>query len=144
VITFQSKKPHEVVNITNRVKATLEKSGFRDGIILVPSLHSNCAVNVNDDESGLLEDLEIWLTQVALAQDNFKHQGRFESDAAAHFQALLLHHQVFASFTEGHLDLGPWQSMPLDRTGRPAPQAHSCESDGRVGRAASGDRAPCP
>jgi secondary thiamine-phosphate synthase enzyme len=110
-ITLQSTKLREVFNITSRVKAAMEKSGFRDGIVLVSSLHSNSAVVVNDDEPGLLEDIDAWLSQLAPLRDDYKHQGRFESNAAVHLQSLLLHHQVIVPFTEGRLDLGPWQAV---------------------------------
>jgi secondary thiamine-phosphate synthase enzyme len=110
-ITLQSQKPREVFNITPQVKAAMEKSGFRDGMILVSSLHSNSAVIVNDNEPGLLEDLDAWLGQIAPVRDDFKHKGRFESNAAIHFQSLLLHHQAIVAFTEAKLDLGPWQSV---------------------------------
>jgi secondary thiamine-phosphate synthase enzyme len=110
-ITLQSQKPREVFNITSQVKAAMEKSSFREGIILVSSLHSNSAVIVNDDEPGLLEDLDAWLSQLAPVADNYKHKGRFESNAAIHFQSLLLHHQAIVAFTEARLDLGPWQSI---------------------------------
>jgi secondary thiamine-phosphate synthase enzyme len=110
-ITIQSQKPREVFNITPQVKAAMEKSGFRDGMILVSSLHSNSAVIVNDNEPGLLEDLDAWLGQIAPVRDDFKHKGRFESNAAIHFQSLLLHHQAIVAFTEAKLDLGPWQSV---------------------------------
>jgi secondary thiamine-phosphate synthase enzyme len=110
-ITIQSQKPREVFNLTAQVKAAVEKSGFRDGIILVSSLHSNSAVIVNDNEPGLLEDLDAWLGQIAPVRDDFKHKGRFESNAAIHFQSLLLHHQAIVAFTEAKLDLGPWQSV---------------------------------
>jgi secondary thiamine-phosphate synthase enzyme len=110
-ITIQSQKPREVFNLTSQVKAAMEKSGFRDGIILVSSLHSNSAVIVNDNEPGLLEDIDAWLGQIAPVRDDFKHKGRFESNAAIHFQSLLLHHQAILAFTEAKLDLGPWQSV---------------------------------
>jgi secondary thiamine-phosphate synthase enzyme len=110
-ITLQSQKPRDVFNITSQMKAAMEKSSFRDGIILVSSLHSNSAVIVNDNEPGLLEDLDAWLNQLAPVTGNYKHQGRFESNSAIHFQSLLLHHQVIVAFTEGRLDLGPWQSV---------------------------------
>lgn len=87
----------------------MEKSGFRDGIIAVTSLNSNSAVVVNGEEPGFLEDLDAWLNQLAPARDDYKHKGRFESNSSAHFQSLLLHHQVMVPFTEGRLDLGPWQ-----------------------------------
>lgn len=108
-ITLQSKKPREVFNITSQIKAAMEKSGFRDGVIVVTSLHSNSAVVVNDEEPGFLEDLDAWLQQLAPARDDYKHKGRFESNSSAHLQSLLLHHQVIVPFTEGRLDLGPWQ-----------------------------------
>lgn len=110
-ITLQSQKAREVFNITSQVKAAMEKSSFRDGIILVSSLHSNSAVIVNDNEPGLLEDLDAWLNQLAPLTGAYKHQGRFESNSAIHFQSLLLHHQVIVAFNEGRLDLGPWQSV---------------------------------
>jgi secondary thiamine-phosphate synthase enzyme len=110
-ITIQSQKPREVFNITAQVKAAVEKSGFRDGIILVSSLHSNSAVIVNDNEPGLLEDLDTWLGEIAPIRDHFKHKGRFESNAAIHFQSLLLNHQAIVAFNDAHLDLGPWQSV---------------------------------
>jgi secondary thiamine-phosphate synthase enzyme len=110
-ITLQSTQTRQVFNITSQIKAAMEKSSFRDGIILVSSLHSNSAVIVNDDEPGLLEDLDAWLNRLAPASDEFKHQGRFESNASVHFQSLLLHHQTIVAFTEARLDLGPWQSV---------------------------------
>jgi secondary thiamine-phosphate synthase enzyme len=108
-LTFQTKKQREFVNITPQVKAAMEKSGFSDGIIIVSALHSNSAIFVNDEESGLLEDLGAWLDQIAPVRDDYKHKGRFESNAAVHLQSLLLNHEAVVAFTDHRLDLGPWQ-----------------------------------
>jgi secondary thiamine-phosphate synthase enzyme len=110
-VTLQSTKRREVFNITNHVKAAMEKSGFRDGFILVSSLHSNAAVIVNDDDPGLLDDLEAWLDRIAPESVDFTRQSRLESSSAVHFQSLLLHHQVVVPFTDARIDLGPWQSV---------------------------------
>ena len=110
-ITLQSKKAREVFDLTSQIKAAMEKSAFRDGMILVSALHTNAAVVVNDNEPGLLEDLDAWLSDIAPVRDDFKHKGRFESNAAIHFQSLLLHHQAIVAFTEGRLDLGPNQAV---------------------------------
>ena len=109
VLTFQSAKKREFINITPQVKLALEKSGFRDGIILVSVTHSNAAIIVSDDEPGLLDDLQAWIEQLAPEREDYKHRGRFESNTGIHLQSLLLHHQVVVPFTEGRLDLGPWQ-----------------------------------
>ena len=108
-ILIQSTKPREIFNITTQVRAAMEKNSVRDGIILVSSLHANSAVIVNDDEPGLLADIEGWLDQIAPARDDYRHKGRFESNAPAHLQSLLLNHQVVVPFAEGRLDLGPRQ-----------------------------------
>jgi secondary thiamine-phosphate synthase enzyme len=108
-ITLHSTKLREFFNITSNIKAALEKSGFSGGLIVVSSLHSNSAVFVNDDEPGLLQDVEAWLDQLAPARDDYKHKGRFESASAVHLQALLLNHQAIVAFTNRRLDLGPWQ-----------------------------------
>ena len=96
-ITVQSEKAREIFNITAQAKAAMEKSSFRDGIILVSSLHSNSAVVLNDDEPGFLQDLDKWLADLAPIRNDYKHQGRFQSNAGVHLQSLLLHWLWFPS-----------------------------------------------
>lgn len=110
-ITIQSKKARECFDLTTQIKAAMEKSTFKDGVILVASLHSNAAVVLNDPEPGLLEDLDAWLGQVAPNREDSKHKGRFESNSAIHFQSILMNQQAIVPFTEGRLDLGPWQAV---------------------------------
>ena len=110
-MTVQSKKKREFLNITPNVKAAMEKSGIRDGVILVCALHVNSAVLVNDEEAGLLQDVDAWLEKVAPHRDDYKHGAKFESNASAHLQAILVHHQVLVPISEGKLELGPWQQV---------------------------------
>lgn len=108
---LQSQKQRDVFNITTQVKAAAEKSGLRDGIVVVSSLHSNTAVVVNEDKPGLLDDLFEWLTEVSPPGENHRHEGQFESATHVYFQSLLLSHQAIVPFTEGRLDLGPKQAV---------------------------------
>ncbi len=108
-ITLQTVEKREFVDLTPQIKAAVEKSGFRDGIVLVSSLHSNGSVIVSDDEPGFLEDLRDWLEEAAPREKEYKHGHKFESSAGIHLQGLLLHHQAVVGLTEGRLDLGPWQ-----------------------------------
>ncbi len=110
-LTLQTQKQREIINITSQLKAALEKSGFADGFMVVTALHSNSAIFVNDEEPGLLEDIEGWLDTLGPIRDDYKHEGRFESNAGVHFQALLLNHQAIVAFSEKRLDLGPWQHV---------------------------------
>jgi len=109
-ITLQTAAVREYLNITAQVKATLEKSAFHDGIIVVTSLHSNSAIIVSDEEPGLLEDMQEWIAKLAPTGGQYKHSDpHFESNAGIHLQSLLLHHQVIVPFSNGRLDLGPGQ-----------------------------------
>ena len=110
-MTVQTTQKREFMNITPNVKDATGKSGIRDGFILVSSLHSNSGVFVNDGEAGLLRDVEEWLDHLAPHRDDYHHGPRSESNASAHLQNLLLHHQVLVSLTDGKLELGPWQQV---------------------------------
>ena len=113
-MTVQTEKKREFINITPNVKSAMEKSGLRDGIILVASLHSNSAVFINDDEAGLLEDIADWLDRLAPFGDTYRHAAkgaRAESNAAAHMQSILLNQQAVLSFTDGKIEMGPWQQV---------------------------------
>lgn len=108
-ITLQTENLREILNITPSIKAAMEKSGFRDGIILVSALHSNAAVILNDEEQGLQKDILAWAEKNAPAAGDYQHKGGFESAGGVHLQAILLNPQAVVPFTEGRLDLGPWQ-----------------------------------
>jgi secondary thiamine-phosphate synthase enzyme len=110
-MTVQTKEKREFLNITPNIKAALEKSGIRDGIILVSSLHSNSALFINDDEPGLLQDISEWADRLAPLGPDYQHSARSESNAGAHLQNLLLHHQSIISVADGKLELGPWQNV---------------------------------
>lgn len=110
-VTVQTKERREFLNITPSIKAAVEKSGIRDGIILISSLHSNSALFVNDEEPGLLQDITEWAGRIAPFGPDYHHSERSESNAGAHLQSLLLHHQAIVSLADGKLELGPWQSV---------------------------------
>jgi len=110
-MTVQTKEKREYLNITPNIKAAVEKSGIRDGIVLISSLHSNSALFVNDEEPGLLQDITEWADRIAPFGPDYHHSARGESNAAAHLKSLLLHHQALVTLTDGKLELGPWQSV---------------------------------
>ena len=110
-MTVQTKEKREYLNLTPNVKAAVEKSGIRDGIILISALHSNSALFVNDDDSGLLQDITEWADGLAPIRPNYHYSSRGESNAGVHLQSLLLNQQAFVSLADGKLELGPWQNV---------------------------------
>jgi secondary thiamine-phosphate synthase enzyme len=107
---FETKRPRELVNITERVRAVVRKSGVRDGFCLVSAMHITAAVYVNDNESGLMEDILEWADRLA-PPGSYRHHHTGESNGDAHLKNLLLGHQVLLPITRGDLDLGPWEQV---------------------------------
>lgn len=108
---FNTKEHREFINITRQVEAVLKKSGIKEGMILVSAMHITAGVWVNDDESGLLEDIEEWLQKLAPEGPNYRHHRTGETNGDAHLKSMLVHHQVVVPVTNGKLDFGPWQQI---------------------------------
>jgi secondary thiamine-phosphate synthase enzyme len=109
-LTFNTKKEHDIVRITDEVEKFMEESGLVDGTILVSAMHITAGVIVNDWESGLHEDIMEWLEKVA-PQGNYRHHRTGETNGDAHLKNLTVGHQIITPVTNGKLDLGPWQQI---------------------------------
>ena len=107
---FNTKSRRELVNITDRVAEIVKTSGVAEGFCLVSAMHITAAIWVNDEESGLKEDLLEWLDELAPPGD-YKHHQTGEDNADAHLKRTILHHQVVLPITKGELDLGPWEQV---------------------------------
>jgi len=110
-LVFNTKNKREIINITDKVNEALKKSGIKEGFCLVSAMHVTAGVFVNDDEDGLIEDLEEWLEKLAPFNPNYKHHRTGETNADAHLKSLLIHHEVIIPVTDGRLDFGPWQQV---------------------------------
>ncbi len=110
-LTFNTKKHREYVHITPQVEAAVKKSGIKEGMVLVSAMHITAGVYVNDNESGLIQDIDKWLEELAPFREDYHHHNTGETNGDSHLKALLVHHQVILPITEGKLDLGPWQRV---------------------------------
>ena len=108
---FNTRRRREYVNITEEVAAVVEKSGVRDGMVLVSAMHITAGVYVNDAEDGLIEDIDEWLERLAPGGVDYRHHRTGETNGDAHLKSLLVHHEVILPVTGGKLDLGPWQQV---------------------------------
>jgi len=111
-LTFEIPERRGYVNITGEVEAFVQRSGIREGLVLVNPMHITAAVYVNDDESGLIKDIDDWLERLAPHEpvSSYRHNVG-EDNADAHLKRHLLSHQVVLAITEGRLDLGPWEQV---------------------------------
>jgi len=107
---FDTKKRRELINITDRLAAIVAESKVQDGFCLVSAMHITAAIWVNDEESGLKQDLVEWLDKIAPPGD-YRHHQTGEDNADAHLKRTVLHHQAILPVTKGQLDLGPWEQV---------------------------------
>jgi secondary thiamine-phosphate synthase enzyme len=108
---FNTQKKREYINITRDVEKVLEKSGIKEGMILVSAMHITAGVYVNDAEYGLIQDIDEWLEKLAPFNPNYRHHNTGETNGDAHLKSLLVHHEVIVPVTNGRLDFGPWQQI---------------------------------
>jgi secondary thiamine-phosphate synthase enzyme len=110
-LVFHTRKHRAYVHITPQVEQIVDKSGIKEGMVLVSAMHITAGVYVNDDESGLIEDIDQWLEKLAPFRENYRHHQTGENNGDSHLKAMLVHYQVIVPITAGKLDFGPWQRI---------------------------------
>jgi secondary thiamine-phosphate synthase enzyme len=107
-LKFHTRSHHAYVHITPQVEQIVGKGGAKEGMVLVSAVHITAGVYANDNESGLIEDIDQWLETLAPFRKDYKHHDTGEDNGDSHLKALLIHHEVI---TAGKLDLGIWQRI---------------------------------
>ncbi|MBU2489983.1 MAG: secondary thiamine-phosphate synthase enzyme YjbQ [Proteobacteria bacterium] len=100
------------LNITPEVDECLAESGIQEGLVLVNAMHITASVFINDDESGLHRDYEVWLEKLAPHEpvSQYRHNVG-EDNADAHMKRQIMGREVVVAVTAGCLDLGPWEQV---------------------------------
>ena len=101
-----------LVIITSMVQQAIYESGIQEGLVVVNAMHITASVFINDDESGLHQDYEVWLEKLAPEKpySQYKHNG-FEDNADAHLKRTIMGREVVVAITAGALDFGTWEQI---------------------------------
>ena len=101
-----------LVNITPQVAESFRESGIQEGFVLVNAMNITASVFINDDESGLHHDFEVWLERLAPEKpySQYRHNG-YEDNADAHLKRTVMGREVVVAITEGRLDFGTWEQI---------------------------------
>jgi len=110
-LTFNTKKHRVYVHITPQVEKVVRDSGVSNGLALVSAMHITAGVYVNDNEDGLIQDIDTWLEQLAPFKKTYLHHQTGEDNGDSHLKAILVHHQVILPIKNGELLLGAWQRV---------------------------------
>jgi secondary thiamine-phosphate synthase enzyme len=109
---FNTSRRREFINITPNVVQELERSGIKEGLILVNAMHITSSVFINDDEAGLHDDFEKWLEGLAPEKPYSQYKHNYaEDNGDAHLKRTIMGREVVVAVTEGKLDFGPWEQI---------------------------------
>ena len=100
------------INITQNVEECLRESAINEGLALINAMHITASVFINDDESGLHHDFDIWLENLAPHEpvSRYSHNNG-EDNADAHLKRQIMGREVVVAITNGKLDFGPWEQI---------------------------------
>jgi secondary thiamine-phosphate synthase enzyme len=102
-----------LVNITPQVNDCLRESGIQEGLCLVNAMNITASVFINDDESGLHQDYDDWLEELAphAPIEHYRHNRTGEDNGDAHLKRTIMGREVVVAITKGRLDFGTWEQI---------------------------------
>lgn len=101
----------ELVDITAQVEKAVGKFGVAEGICLVFVPHATAALWVNENESGLKEDV-LNAIQKWFPKGSYKHD-LIDNNARAHLASSFLGQSKVFPVENGNLVRGAWQNIFL-------------------------------
>jgi secondary thiamine-phosphate synthase enzyme len=109
---FNAPTRRAFINITHQVEECLRDSGIKEGFALVNAMHITASVFINDNESGLHHDFDVWLERLAPHEpvSQYRHNNG-EDNADAHLKRQVMGREVVVAITNGRLDFGPWEQI---------------------------------
>jgi secondary thiamine-phosphate synthase enzyme len=115
-IAVQTSDRVQLEDITPRLAEFVRESGVREGLLSVWSLHTTCAVFINETQAALHVDIKAFLEQVVARDGAWRHNDPAHSDcdrmnADSHLRAMLLGHSLALQIAGGEMVLGTWQRV---------------------------------
>ncbi len=110
---FETNTRRAFVHISRDVADAVRESGVQEGLCLVNAMHITASVFINDNESGLHQDYERWLEELAphAPTSHYLHNRTGEDNGDAHLKRQIMGREVVVAITNGELDLGPWEAI---------------------------------
>ena len=115
-LTIQTEQRVELSDVTDRIVALARKSGVREGIVSLWSMHTTFAVFMNESQKTLHADIKRLLETMVDRDADWMHNDPAHSDcdrlnADAHLRAMLLGHSLTLQVSGGDIVLGQWQRV---------------------------------
>lgn len=125
----------QLINVTDRINEIVRKSGVRDGIVHLQSLHTTTAVFINEWQDALLHDVRAFLDDLVRREDYFRHNDPNYSDcerknADSHLRGMVMGQSLCLQVRNSAVLLGTWQSIILAEFDGPRSRSMSIQVSG--------------
>lgn len=105
---------NDVIDITDRVDASVRASGVRDGIVTVFVPGSTAGITTIEFEPGAVADLKRAIDRLAPSDVHYDHDRRWgDGNGFSHVRAALLGPSLGVPVSQGRMELGTWQQIVL-------------------------------
>jgi secondary thiamine-phosphate synthase enzyme len=117
-IEIRTEEGQQFLDVTKSVQEVVRRSGVRNGLLLINSLHTTIALFINEFQSALLGDVASTLQRLIPRRAGYLHDDPTYSDcrranAHAHLRATLLGRPIALGVADGKIVLGEYQSVIL-------------------------------
>ena len=115
----KSRKSTELIRITDDVRKVIQKTGLKNGIVNVFTLHTTTGITINEDDAKLEEDIARFMVKLVPDDDSYAHHrffrkdGRMAVNAYSHIRASLLGANIAIPLQDGNMLLGSRQNIYL-------------------------------
>ncbi len=109
ILKVKTRKKTELLDITKKVGDLLSGWGINEGVLVLYTKHTTTALIINENEGGLVADMEEMLRKLVPPAD-YRHD-RIDNNAASHLRSILLGQHLVIPFSDDRLELGRWQSI---------------------------------
>ena len=135
VLDWITNERMQLINITDRINEIVRKSGVRDGIVHLQSLHTTTAVFLNEWQDALLQDVKRFLDDVVAQETNWRHKDPQHSDcerknADSHLRGMMMGQTLSLQVRNSSVLLGTWQSIILAEFDGPRSRSMSVQVSG--------------
>jgi len=135
VVDWITSERMQLINITDRINDIVRKSGVRDGLVHLQSLHTTTAVFINEWQDALLQDVKSFLDQLVVRENGWRHNDPQFSDcerknADSHLRGMLMGQSLCLQVRNSTVLLGTWQSITLAEFDGPRSRSMSIQVSG--------------
>ena len=125
----------QLINVTDRINEIVRKSGVRDGIVHLQSLHTTTAVFINEWQDALLHDVKNFLEDIIRREHSWRHNDPAYSDcerqnADSHLRGMMMGQSLILQVRNSAVLLGTWQSIILAEFDGPRSRSMSIQVSG--------------